>query len=87
MAKKLGTTYHLCIHVQTAIDKLVKGENYLDCTPSKALKILTDYRAAGMEYYTGCKREDKTGRCKGHPYYKRKDDATACTKEDSEVKL
>jgi hypothetical protein len=67
--KRTGTTYHLCIPVERALDELIKGNNLLDCTPSQSLKILTKYRNLGKEYFTGCSKEDETGRCKGHPIY------------------
>ncbi len=61
------TTYHICIPVRRGIEELKKGKNYLDCSHGEALKLYTDYEAEGKEFYTGCDREDKTGRCKGHP--------------------
>lgn len=85
---RAGTTYHICIPVQKAIDMLMdkkKPFNPLNCSWGEALKILTDYRAAGIDYYTGCNREDEHGRCKGHPRYEQVDDATACTEKDTAV--
>lgn len=60
------TTFHICIPVQKGIEELKKGRNYLTCSPSEALKEYTDREAKGIEFFTGCSREDKTGRCKGH---------------------
>lgn len=74
MRKKTGTTFHICIPVQKGIDLMMnkkKPFNPLNCSWGQALKILTDYRAAGKDYYTGCSKEDKTGRCKGHPNYEK----------------
>ena len=72
--KVIGTTYHICIPVQKGIELLMdkkKPFNPLNCTPGQALKIFTDYRAAGITYYTGCSREGKDGMCKGHPNYEK----------------
>lgn len=59
-------TYHLYIPVRAGIEHLKKGRNFLDCTPSRALKIYTDYENAGKEFYSGCDNEDENGKCKGH---------------------
>lgn len=72
MAKQIESyTYHVCIPVQRALDDLKKGKNYLNCTPSRALKVLTEQRAMGKAYFTGCDNEDADGGCKGHPNYKK----------------
>lgn len=71
MAKRQqkSISYHICIPVEKAIELVKAGKNPLYSTPSRAIKILTDYRAAGIEFYTGCESEDVNGRCKGHPNY------------------
>lgn len=62
-----GTLYHLGIRVETAINFLLRGKNLFEpATPTRALRVLTEYRAAGKEFITGCDNETDEGLCGGH---------------------
>ena len=57
---------HICVPTRRAIEELIKGNNLLNCSPSQALKELQAQEAKGKKYFTGCDKEDETGRCAGH---------------------
>lgn len=44
--------------------------NPLTCSAPEALRLMMEKKSCGVMYHTGCSREDKLGRCKGHPIYK-----------------
>lgn len=63
-----GKRYHVHLRVETAINFLLRGTNLFEPeTPTRALRILTEYRAAGKEFITGCDNETEAGKCGGHP--------------------
>jgi len=66
LAKQEPTTYHVCVPIDVALQKLQRGVNIFDGTPLEAFHSLMTAKERGHTYYTGCNNVDREGRCKGH---------------------
>jgi hypothetical protein len=60
-------SYHICVPVDVAMEKLRDGVNFFSSSPSEAFAELVKQQEAGKKYFTGCDNEDADGRCQGHP--------------------
>lgn len=74
----MTTSYHICVPIRRALEELKKGNNLLNCTPSKALKELTDAENEGKTYYAGCDNMTSEGRCAGHQEAQADDNPKPC---------
>lgn len=57
---------HICVPIHRALDMLMRGKNIFDTSPQTAMKALTDARAEGKEFFTGCDNIKENGMCAGH---------------------
>ena len=61
------TSYHICVSIRVALDKLLKGQNiFLPSTPNQVVRCLVEAENQGKTYYSGCSRMNAEGKCTGH---------------------
>lgn len=57
---------HLAVPIALAIEKLKMGVNLFNVKDEIAMKELLRRQKKGIEFISGCNKEDPTGICTGH---------------------